>query len=658
MNTIASFFSRLRNRHFFILDSIAFLTIPTIALFIRLDGNVDFSDFGYGLFTITIIFAFLKLSLFYFSGMYQRYWRYASVDELAFIGVLIGMVLVLQTITFIILYQVKFLPISDLPRSIPVLDGILSFVVVGGIRFSVRISERAKERAARYGGVRALIVGAGKAGVSLVSEMQRNPEQGYIPVGLIDDDRRKSRLQIRGIAIEGNKYKIPEAVKRLRVDKVIIAMPSAAGKDIREVHDLCRMAGVPVSTLPSIFEIINGQVKLESIRDVSIDDLLRRNPIKTNINKVADFINGKRVLVTGAGGSIGSEICRQILPFSPSKIALLGHGENTIFDIQQELLTMVRLYHKNGGNGHRVPDIHAFIADIRSESRLKIIFEKFRPDIIFHAAAHKHVPMMEENIAEAVSNNIYGTRNLLFLSSRYNVNHFVNLSTDKAVNPTSMMGVSKRLSELLVMQAAKRTGKKYVCVRFGNVLGSNGSVIPTFQRQIQRGGPVTITHPGVKRYFMTIPESVQLVLQSSVIGRGGEIFVLDMGEPIKIEDLAKDLIKLSGFEYNKDIKIKYTGLRPGEKLFEELFISGEEYAPTEHEKILIACNASQIVPDTLDEHIETLFGAAKRNNETAVKEILHHIVPEYKPFDGSGSKSDNGSDGEFTSGEKSAEKKR
>lgn len=644
MNTIAVFFSRLRNRHFFLLDTVSFLIIPIIALAIRMDGDVDLSQYGNGLIAVIVIFTTLKLSLFYFSGMYQRYWRYASVDELAFIGVMTGIALILQTIAFIILYQVQFLPIGDLPRSMPILDGILSFVFVGGIRFSVRVVERAKERAIRYGGVRTLIVGAGKAGVSLVTEMQRNPEQGFIPVGLIDDDRKKTRLQIRGISIEGNKYKIPDVIKRLKVDKVIIAMPSAAGKDIREVHELCKMTGVSVSTLPSIFEIINGEVKLESIREVSIDDLLRRNPIKTNISNVAEFINGKKILVTGAGGSIGSEICRQILPFSPSQVVLLGHGENTIFDIQQELLAMIRLYHKNGGNGHIIPKVKAFIADIRSESRLKILFDQFQPDIIFHAAAHKHVPMMEENVAEAISNNVFGTRNLLFLASRYNVDHFVNLSTDKAVNPTSMMGVSKRLSELLVMQAANRTGKKYVCVRFGNVLGSSGSVIPTFKRQIQRGGPITITHPEVKRYFMTIPESVQLVLQASVIGRGGEIFVLDMGELIKIEDLAKDLIRLSGFEYNKDIKIKYTGLRPGEKLFEELFISGEEYAPTEHEKILIACNASQIIPDGLDNYIESLFIAADRNNDATVKEILHAMIPEYKPQGDYVSINDNGSE--------------
>lgn len=629
MDKITGFFTRLRNRHFFILDTFAFLCIPVIALAIRMDGNLDPSRFGLGLVSTIFIFSILKLSIFYFSGMYQRYWRYASVDELAFITVLTGIAVALQTLAFIFLYHIQFLPIQDLPRSVPLIDGLVSLLYVGGIRFSVRVAERAQEKAARYGGSRALIIGAGKAGVSLVSEMQRNPEQGYIPVGLIDDDRKKSNLQVRGIHIEGNRYKIPDVIKRLKVDKVIIAMPSASGKEIREIHELCRMTGVPVSTLPSIFEIINGQVRIENIREVSIEDLLRREPIKTDIAKVAQFINGKKILVTGAGGSIGSEICRQILQFSPSKLMLLGHGENTIFDIQQELLTMARLYYRKNGEEGFIPDIQSFIADIRSESRLKLLFDTFQPDIIFHAAAHKHVPMMESNIPEAISNNIYGTRNLLFLASRYNVEHFVNISTDKAVNPSSFMGVSKRLSEIMVMQAANRTGKKYVCVRFGNVLGSSGSVIPIFKNQIKYGGPVTVTHPDVKRYFMTIPEAVQLVLQSSVIGAGGEIFVLDMGDPIRITDLAKDLIRLSGLRVDKDIKIEYTGLRPGEKLFEELFISGEEYVPTEHEKILIARNASQIIPNDLDDTIDDLFTAAQRNNEKVVREILHKMVPEF-----------------------------
>jgi FlaA1/EpsC-like NDP-sugar epimerase len=632
MNSVAGFFFSLRNRHFFVLDTLAFLLLPVIALAIRMDGSIDLDRFGYGLFNAMITFTVIKMVLFYFSGMYQRYWRYASIDEVAYISVVTVIAIILQTIAFIFLYYVPFLPLTDLPRSIPVLDGLLSLLYVGGIRFSVRLTERVNERTIRSDGERTLIVGAGKTGVSLATEMQRNPHNGYLPVAFVDDDRRKRKLQVRGLSIEGNRSAIPDIVERYNISKVIIAMPTASGSDIREIVEICKKCGVEVNTIPSIFELINGEIKLESIRQISIEDLLRRDPVKTNISKVAGFISGKKILVTGAGGSIGSEVCRQLLQFSPAEIALLGHGENTVFDVQQELSSHLRVLRRNSENGVKVPKLHTYIADIRSKSRLKIIFDSFQPDIIFHAAAHKHVPMMENNVAEAISNNVFGTQNLLFLATRYNVEHFVNISTDKAVNPTSIMGVSKRISEILVMQAAKRTGRRFVCVRFGNVLGSNGSVIPTFKRQILQGGPVTVTHPDVRRYFMTIPEAVQLVLQSAVIGTGGEIFVLDMGEPIRIVDLAKDIIRLSGLEEGIDIDIEYIGLRQGEKLFEELFIQGEDYAPTEHEKILIACNASQIIPEGLDTWIERLYDAARRNNEKTVRDIVEQLVPEYTPY--------------------------
>lgn len=629
MDSLTRLFYGLRNRHFFIFDAVAFLLLPVLAIAIRLDGNMDLAQFGVGLFAVMVTFTAIKLTLFYFSGMYQRYWRYASIDEAAYIGVLTGVAVVMQTFAFIGFYHIQFLPFSDIPRSVPLIDGMLTFLYVGGIRMSIRLSERSKERTTRSNGARTLIVGAGKAGVSLVSEMQRNPGNGYRPVAFVDDDPKKLGLYIRGLGIVGGRNDIPAIVKKYKVSKVITAMPTAPGQDIREVFDICKGLGVEVNTLPSIFEIINGKVKLDSIREIRIEDLLRRDPVKTNISKVASFISGKRVLVTGGGGSIGSEICRQILNFSPEEIGILDHGENAAFDIQQELLKSIHAHRNNGRREQPFPEIKVYIADIRSVSRLKVIFEQFKPDIIFHAAAHKHVPMMEENVSEAVSNNIFGTRNLLYLSSRFGIKHFVNISTDKAVNPSSIMGATKRVSETQVLQAAKMTGNQYVCVRFGNVLGSNGSVIPTFKRQILQGGPVTVTHPDIKRYFMTIPEAVQLVLQASVIGDGGEIFVLDMGEAIRISDLAKDLIKLSGLECDSDIRIEYTGLRPGEKLFEELFIPGEEYAQTEHEKILIACNASQVIPNGLDDIIEDLHNAAKRDNAVAVKLLLHKLLPEY-----------------------------
>jgi FlaA1/EpsC-like NDP-sugar epimerase len=629
MNAITKVFFNLKNRHYFVFDAIVFLLLPIIAFAIRLDGNVDMVKYGTGLIAIMVLFSTVKLFVFYWSGMYKRYWRYASIDELAFIAVVTATAVAAQTLLFILLY--RFIPQSFevIPRSIPLIDGILTFIAVGGLRFSVRLIERTNERRKNGHGERVLIVGAGKAGITLAGEMQRNPQHRLNPVGLIDDDPDKAELRIRGLQVLGNRTDIPQVIQNYKVKRVVIAMPTAPGKDIRDIVNICKQSNVRVSTLPSMFEIIDGQLRVDSLRDVQIEDLLRREPIKTDIAKVAQFVSGKNVLITGAGGSIGSEICRQVIGFNPSEIMLLGHGENTIFDIQNELnktLSKIRREHP----GRPVPKVSSFIADVRSHSRIKILFDTFKPDVIFHAAAHKHVPMMEANPAEAISNNVLGTRNLLFLASRYDVKNFVMISTDKAVNPTSIMGASKRVAEILVLQAAMRTGNRYVCVRFGNVLGSRGSVVPTFKQQIANGGPVTVTHEDIRRYFMTIPEAVQLVLQSSVIGRGGEIFVLDMGEPIRIVDLAKDLIRLSGYEVGRDIKIHYTGLRPGEKLFEELFIPGEEYAPTEHNKVLIACNASQVVPDGLDDMIEELVHASKRDNEILIRATFRKLLPEFE----------------------------
>jgi FlaA1/EpsC-like NDP-sugar epimerase len=629
MNSLSKLFINLKNRHYFLIDAFVFLSLPLLAIAIRMDGWVDLTQYGTGLAAIMILFPVVKLSLFYFSGMYKRYWRYASIDELAYITFITVAAVALQTALFIGLYHVASLPFDGIPRSIPIIDGILTLLAVGGIRFSVRLIERTNERRKNGFGERVLIVGAGKSGVTLAGEMQRNPEHGLKPIGLIDDDPEKASLRIRGLQVLGDRNAIPEIVQVYKVKRIVIAMPTAAGKDIRSIVDICKQCNVRVSTLPSLFEIINRQVGVDSLRDIQIEDLLRREPVQTDIAKVAQFISGKKVMITGAGGSIGSEICRQVISFNPDEIMLVGHGENTVFDVQNELFAILKTMEKQHP-GRELPNINAYIADVRSHSRMKILFEAYRPDVIFHAAAHKHVPMMEMNPSEAISNNVLGTRNLLFLASRFDVKNFVMISTDKAVNPTSVMGASKRVAEILVLQAARRTGNRYVCVRFGNVLGSRGSVVPTFKQQIANGGPVTVTHEDVRRYFMTIPEAVQLVLQSSVIGRGGEIFVLDMGEPIRIVDLAKDLIRLSGLQVGRDIKIQYSGLRPGEKLFEELFIPGEEYARTDHEKVLIACNASQMVPNGIDEIIEELVEASKRDNEYVIRKTLNRILPEFQ----------------------------
>lgn len=623
---------KLRNRHFFFIDTIIFALTPLLALILRLDGSVDLESYASGLAIATILFLLIKLTLFSQFGFYRRYWRYASVDELAQIITLVMSAAVVQTFLFSVLYYSTLFPIDNLPRSLPLLDGLLSLIFVGGIRFSVRTVERANQQPRKFSKRdRVLIVGAGNAGVSLVQEMQRNPQLGFYPVAFIDDDPEKLNLHIRGLPVVGDRYKIPEVVRSLYIRRVIIAMPTAPGRVIREIVDICQANEIKASTLPGIHEILNGRVRLGSVREVKIEDLLRREPIEIDIQRVSRFLRGKKVLVTGAGGSIGSEICRQVFKCCPAEIVLLGHGENSVFDIQQELKQILQAFEQEGKAEKNLPRLSTFIADLRFPSRLEYAFKQFRPDIVFHAAAHKHVPLMELNPSEAITNNVLGTKNLLDLAMQYGVANFVTISTDKAVNPTNVMGASKRVAEMLVLQAARKSEKPFVVVRFGNVLGSRGSVVPTFRRQIASGGPVTITHPDMCRYFMTIPEAVQLVLQAAAIGRGGEVFMLNMGQPVKIVDLAKDLIRLSGYEVGRDIEIVFAGLRPGEKLFEELFASGEQYESTEHEKLLIARNASSIVPENLNSTVETLCQAADANDSNSIFLLLKQLVPEYTP---------------------------
>lgn len=632
INTLSKAFLGLKNRHFIISDAIAFLITPVLALALRLD-RVSFIDlYGVDLIIVTILFLSVKLSVLYGFGFYRRYWRYASIDELTQIAMLMSAAVVLQTVLFHMFYYWSDSPGKNLPRSLPLLDGMVSLLFVGGLRFSVRAIERVSQRrTAPYQGDRVLIVGAGNAGVSLVQEMQRNLQLGLYPVAFIDDDPAKLNLRIRGLPVVGNHHKIPSVVSLLNIHRVIIAMPTASGKVIREIVDICQAIEVQTSTLPGIHEILNDRVRVESIRDIKIEDLLRREPIQTDVQAVSKFLMGKKVLITGAGGSIGSELCRQILKCCPASMILLGHGENSVFNIEQELEQVLEVLKKDGEVQGHIPHIATFIADIRFPSRLEYAFDKCRPDIIFHAAAHKHVPLMELNSPEAITNNVLGTKNLLELALRYDVGHFVMISTDKAVNPTSVMGATKRTAEMLVLRAAQKSGKPFVVVRFGNVLGSRGSVVPTFKRQIAAGGPVTVTHPEICRYFMTIPEAVQLLLQASVIGHGGEVFMLNMGEPVKIVDLAKDLIRLSGYEVGKDIDILFTGLRPGEKLFEELFIPGEQYEPTQHEKLLTVQNASGIVPENLAFTVEALCEAARKNDRNLIIFLLKQLVPEYTP---------------------------
>lgn len=617
---------KLRNRHFLILDIFFLSLTPLLSLIIRLDGKIDFDQYFFGLLWCTIIFLILKITVFYKFGLYNRYWNSASVDELAKIIFIVFWAVIMQTSLFVLFNNISVLDFEILPLSLPLLDGIFTFIFVASTRFSLRLMERLMERRnMSYHGDRVLVVGSGKAGTSIVMEMQRNPQLGLNPVAFVDDDNDKKGLKIRGVPVLGTRNSIPEIISKHDINKVIIAMPTAPGSEIRDIVSICRKTGVQTRTIPGIFEILDETVRIDSIRQVQIEDLLRREPVQTDIKSVADFLKGKKVLVTGSGGSIGSELCRQILYCNPSQIILLGQGENSIFDIHHEVMKRLSLT-----NGKLIQTkVETFIANIRSYDRLDSILKETRPDVIFHTAAHKHVPMMELNSCEAVSNNIKGTQNLIELSLKHNVKDFVFISTDKAVNPSSIMGASKRVAEMIVLKAAREHGKSYSAVRFGNVLGSRGSVVLTFKRQISEGGPVTITHPDIERYFMTIPEAVQLVLQASVIGKGGEIFVLDMGKPLKILDLAKDIIRLSGYEVDKDIKIVLTGLRPGEKLYEELFIPGEKYEKTIHGKILIATNASHFIPDQFEKNLAILLSKRHENDKEAIVNMLKLLVPEY-----------------------------
>lgn len=622
---------KLRNRHFFLADLIVLCATPGLALAVRLDGSAGMEPYIGSLAAYTALGILVRLAIFAPCGLYRRYWRYATIDELVSIAIAVGSsTLVLWAIVLVV---GPWLPHDGLPRSVPLVDGLLALILVGGIRFSIRLGESVNPKRQELDARPVLIMGAGDAGQLIVKELQSNPQVGLMPIGFLDDDVDKQGKRIRNLPVFGARRRLIEIAERYGVAEVIIAMPKAAGSTIRESLALCEAAGLPARTVPGMTAILDGSASVSRLRKVDIEDLLRREPIQTDIAAVRELIRGKRVLITGGGGSIGSELCRQVLECGPSELALLGHGENSVFEIHNELQDALQRRSaapaRVGSNGAQ-PILHAVIADIRFPERIHKVVGQLRPDIIFHAAAHKHVPLMELHPTEAVWNNVFGTKNLLDAALAFDVPHFVMISTDKAVNPTSVMGASKRAAELLVLQAARRSGRPYVAVRFGNVLGSRGSVVLTFKRQITAGGPVTVSHPEMSRFFITIPEAVQLVLQASILGRCGEIFLLDMGEPVKIVDLARDLIELSGLEVGRDIEIQYTGIRAGEKLSEELFVAGECYQPTRHAKILIAHNASSFVPHNLDRQMTLLAQGISDDDRSGVIDCLQALIPEYR----------------------------
>ncbi len=635
----------VRNRHMALVDLILLPLAAFLAFSLRLDAVV-IRPHLFSLLIYAMTAPLIKIPIFYLMGVYARFWQYASVEEAVVLGwaaivgaavqgaILVGVAAPLQII-------------DPIPRSIPLIDIFTTLACIAGPRFILRLAtqkaqQRAKDEQPHVSPQRALIAGAGDAGTLVLREIEANPQTGLIPVGFVDDDPSKQGLYIRRCQVLGPCEEIPFLVRRYHVDQVIISMPRASGQAIRRIVNLCDAAGVRVRIIPGVYELLTDEAPLRHIRNVQIEDLLRREPVQTDVEQVAALLRGRRVLVTGAGGSIGSELCRQIVRCQPAALVLLGHGENSIFEIHNELSRS--LSQREGaeamGASSKI-ELIPVIADVRFVDRLHTIFERYRPEIVFHAAAHKHVPLMESNVEDAITNNVLGTRNLVEVSMARGVTHFVLISTDKAVNPTSIMGASKRVAEEIVQAAAQRSGRCFVAVRFGNVLGSRGSVVPFFQKQIAAGGPVTVTHPEVRRYFMTIPEAVQLVLQAAALGKGGEVFVLDMGEPVRIVDLACDLIRLSGLEPGRDIEVQFTGLRPGEKLFEELFLASETYAPTKHHKIFVYRNglpAEEVVAagvQTAQEPLniaglDELIAAAQRGDRVQIRELLHMMVPEYQ----------------------------
>lgn len=595
------------------LDIISVILAAFISIYLRFDSNKIPADYLSLLISYMPLAVAIYLVSFYLFKLYGRIWRYASATEL--IAIVMANIAASTAWYFISLYIG-----AVLPRSLYVFTGLLLIFFIGGSRLSLRfysyVMNKPKYRQIQRKKNKVLIIGAGDAGAMLLREIERYHIANRQVVGFIDDDKNKNGKILLGVKVLGTRNELVKIAADKGIDEIIIAMPSVKGKEIKAIISICKETNCKLTILPGLYEIIEGKVSISQLRPVDIEDLLGRDPVKLDTTAVKEYLAGKIVLITGAGGSIGSEIVRQVAKMQPKKLLLLGKGENSIYEITQELKI-------NCPEVKTVP----IIADIRDKERIKAIMDYFKPQVVFHAAAHKHVPLMEYQPAEAVRNNILGTKVVADEAAAHNVETFVMISTDKAVNPTSVMGCTKRVAEMYVQSMNKNSGTRFVAVRFGNVLGSRGSVIPLFKKQIAKGGPVTVTHPDMKRYFMTIPEASQLVLQAGAMAKGGEVFVLDMGEPVRIYDLAKDLITLSGLIPDKDIEIKITGLRPGEKLFEELLSAEDGTEKTTHKKIFTA-RIKEIDKAELDNEISKILEITDGEKVVAA---LQKIVPTYTP---------------------------
>jgi FlaA1/EpsC-like NDP-sugar epimerase len=562
----------------------------------------------------------VKVPVFYFFGMYQRYWAFASVKDMVALAVTVSgaSVAVAMCLSLALLSG----RIAEFSRSVLLIDWTLTLLATGALRMSVRIardSRMASRSPAPTGASRAiLVVGAGEAGAIVVREMQKNPHLGMVPMGFLDDDRTKVGKRIYGLPVFGPLASLSEIVRREDADEVLIAMPKAPGSVVRAIAQDCQKLNIQSRTVPGVFELLDRQISISRLRHVDIADLLRRRVV-VGADGNSAYLAGRTVAVTGAGGSIGLELCRQVAHAGPDLLVLLGHGENSIYEAQAQLTAAFPLVR-----------ILPVICDVRDADRLTHVFERLRPSVVFHAAAHKHVPLMEENPEEAVSNNVIGTRNVVDAALHAGTQRLVLISTDKAVSPTSIMGASKRVAEDIVRSAAMTHGRAFVVVRFGNVLGSRGSVVPLFKQQIERGGPLSVTHPDMKRFFMTIPEAVALVLHAGGLGRRGELFVLNMGKPVRIVDLAHDLITLSGFSPS-DVPIVFTGLRPGEKLEESLWEDDAVVSETSHPDVLQVLEPSNAGGDLLAT-VTALEAAARSSDRLQLESALVQWIPTFAPM--------------------------
>ncbi|GKX31769.1 nucleoside-diphosphate sugar epimerase [Vallitalea longa] len=620
-------YKRMRILFLISMDIILIQLAYFISIYLRFDGFIE-QYVNIYLSNIFVISA-IKICVLYMFKLYQSLWKYASIEELLQV---VGGVLCANGAFVAYMYLQQ----QHLPRSIYVVTTLLEIMFIGGVRFTYRMMRRVKnsEILSSNERKRIMIVGAGDAGVMVMKEIRNNDNFNGKPVALIDDDVTKQRKIINNVPVLGQRLDIASVAYKKKIDEIIICIPSADKNSIKNIIEECKRTKCKLRILPRIDKIINGKVKLGDIRDVQIEDLLGREEVNLNIDGINNYLKGKKVVVTGGGGSIGSELCRQIASFGPRELVIIDIYENNAYDLQNELIRKSNVELHNLCDSKQVMHkakirLKVIIASVRDKKRIDKIFKDIQPDVVFHAAAHKHVPLMEDNPTEAIKNNVFGTLNVAQCADKYNVKKFVLISTDKAVNPTNVMGATKRLCELVIQSIDKVSKTEFAAVRFGNVLGSNGSVIPLFKKQIAEGGPLTVTHEDIIRYFMTIPEAARLVIQAGALAKGGEIFILDMGEPVKIMDLAKDLIKLSGLKPYTDIPIEVTGLRPGEKLYEELLMAEEGMTSTSHNKIFIG-RPTDVDYMKLLNSLDELKNILNKDNHLLIKKSLSDLIPTYK----------------------------